>query len=37
MVQVHVSRNKEHLIEILNKQIAKLGKEYSYKIIKRIY
>ncbi len=37
MVQIHVCRNKEHLIEILDEQFANLVKEYSYNIKKRVY
>ncbi len=37
MAQFHVCRNKDHLIEILNEQLDNLGRDYSYKIIKRVY
>ncbi len=37
MAQIHVCRNREHLIEVLDEIIANLGKEYSNKILKRVY
>ncbi len=36
MAHIQLCRNKEHLIEIIEENIVKLGEEYSYKIIKRM-